>query len=34
MITSAGLLSSQIYEIQEVWEGQSELQYTNNVLRA
>ena len=25
MITSADLLGSQIYEIQEVWEGQSEL---------
>ena len=34
MIMSAGLLSSQIYEIQEVWEGKSELQYTNDMLRA
>ena len=34
MITSAGLLGSQIYKIQEFWEGQSELQYTNDVLRA
>ena len=34
MIRSASLLGSQIYKIQEVWEGQSELQYTNNVLRA
>ena len=34
MIASTGLLASQIYEIQEFWEGQSELQYANNVLRA
>ena len=34
IITSASLLGSQIYEIQEFWEGQSELQYANNVLRA
>ena len=33
-IASAGLLGFQIYEIQEVWEGQSELQYANDVLRA
>ena len=34
MITSAGLLGSQIYEIQEFWEGWSKLQYANNALRA
>ena len=34
MIRSASLLGSQIYKIQEVWEGQSELQYVNNALRA
>ena len=33
-ITSASLLGSQIYEIQESWEGQSKLQYANNTLRA
>ena len=33
MITSIGLLGSQIYEMQEVWERQSKLQYANNVLR-
>ena len=33
MIASAGLLGSQIYEIQEVWGGQSGLQYANNVLK-
>ena len=33
MITSAGLLGSQIYEIQEVWGGRSELQYANDVLK-
>ena len=32
MITSAGLLGSQIYEIQEVWGGQSKLQYANDML--
>ena len=34
MTTSAGLLGSQIYKIQEFWEGWSELQYINNALRA
>ena len=34
MITSAGLLGSKIYEIQESWEGQSELQYANDALTA
>ena len=34
MITSAGLLGSQIYDIQESWEGQNKLQYTNDALRA
>ena len=34
MITSASLLGSQIYKIQESWEGQSELQYANNALKA
>ena len=34
MIKSTSLLGSQIYEIQEVWEGQSELRYANYVLRA
>ena len=33
MIESAGLLSSEIYEIKEIWTGQSELQYTNYALR-
>ena len=33
MITSASLLGSQIYEIQEVWGGQSELQYANDALK-
>ena len=34
MITSAILLGSQIYEIQESWEGQSKLHYANDALRA
>ena len=34
MITSAGLLSSQIYKIWEFLGGQSELQYANNPIRA
>ena len=34
MITSASLLGSQIYDIQESWEGWSELQYANNASRA
>ena len=34
MITSADLLGSQIYKIQESWEAQSELQYGNVALRA
>ena len=34
MITSASLLGSKIYEIQESWEGQSELWYANDTLRA
>ena len=33
MVTSTGLLGSQIYEIQKVWGGWSELQYTNDVLK-
>ena len=33
MIASAGLLGSQIYKIQEVWGGWSELQYANNALK-
>ena len=34
IITSASLLGSQIYEIQEVWDGRSELWYVNDVLKA
>ena len=34
MISSASLLGSQIYEIQEFWEGQSKLRYANDMLRA
>ena len=34
MNTSASLLGSQIYEIQELWEGQSKLQYANDMLGA
>ena len=34
MIASTGLLGSQIYEIQEFWEGQSKLWYANDMLRA
>ena len=34
MIASAGLLCSQMYKIQEVWKGWSELQYANDALRA
>ena len=33
MIESAGLLSSENYEIKETWTGQSELQYANYTLR-
>ena len=33
MIEIAGLLGSVIYEIQEVWTGQKELQHANYVLR-
>ena len=33
MIRSAGLLCSKIYEIQETWTGQHELQYTNYTLK-
>ena len=33
MIKSAGLLSSEIYEIKETWTGQSKLQYANYALR-
>ena len=33
MIETAGLLSSTIYEIQEAWTGQKELQHANYVLR-
>ena len=33
MIETAGLLSSAIYEIQEAWKGQDELQHANYVLR-
>ena len=33
MVTSASLLGSQIYEIQEVWRGQNELWYANDVLK-
>ena len=33
MITSADLLNSKIYEIQEVWTGQKDLQYTHSGLR-
>ena len=32
MIKSAGLLSSEIYEIKETWTGWSELEYTNYTL--
>ena len=32
MIKSAGLLSSEIYEIQETWTGQSKLQHPNYTL--
>ena len=34
MITSASLLGSQIYEIQDFWEGPIDLRYTNNAFRA
>ena len=34
MITSTGILGSQIYKIQEFWEGWSKLQYANDTLRA
>ena len=33
MIESAGLLCSEIYEIQETWTGQHKLQYANYALR-
>ena len=33
MVTSAGLLGSQIYEIQEVCTGWDELQYANNAMK-
>ena len=33
MIASAGALGFHIYKIQEVWEGQSELQYENDALK-
>ena len=33
MISRVSLLDSQIYEIQEAWTGQSDLQYTNDALR-
>ena len=33
MITSINLLDSQIYEIQEAWTGQEDLQYANNKLK-
>ena len=33
MVTSASLLGSQIYKIQEVWRGQDELWYANDVLK-
>ena len=33
MITPASLLGSQIYEIQEAWGGQSELQYADDTLK-
>ena len=34
IIASTSLLGSQIYKIQEVWEGQNKLPYANDVLRA
>ena len=34
MITSANLLESEIYEIQEVWTGQKDLRYTHCVMRS
>ena len=34
MIETTGLLNSTLYEIQEVWTGQKELQHANYVLRA
>ena len=33
MIKSAGLLHSEIYEIQETWTGWHELQYANYALK-
>ena len=32
MITSVNLLDSEIFEIQEVWTGQRDLQYANDAL--
>ena len=34
MAETAGLLSSIIYKIQEVWTGQDQLQHANHALRA
>ena len=34
MTKTASLLGSAIYEIQEAWTGQDELQHANHVLRA
>ena len=34
MIESTGLLGSEIFEIQETWMGQHELEYANYALKA
>ena len=34
MIISVGLLDSKIYEIQEIWTRQEDLQYTNDALKS
>ena len=34
MIESTGLLDSEIYEMQETWMGQSELEYANYTLNS
>ena len=34
MVTCTNLLDSEIYEIQEVWTGQKDLQYTNDALKS
>ena len=34
MIICASLLDSEIYEIQEIWTGPEDLQYTNDALKS